>query len=219
MPTLTDKSQFQAQLIKLGQHKLASVHQEIMDWISKQFGVRAWDFLCEKRVTPKGSQQVVHVILETAEDVKKIHASRADHPLIAERYLKYFKSMDSLSHLHDPLKNNVFPLETDPFPEIIVTFRPLKYPEEKIIRAMLEEEERAILKTFETVWTMSMAVVFYYTDVQVKENLANGTSAKINEALLDVGVKYRFDRGSSYRFDSKETFDRDYESNWYYYWK
>ena len=66
---------------------------------------------------------------------------------------------------------------------------------------------------------MSMAVVFYYTDAQVKENLSNGISARINEALVEVAEKYGFDGGSSYRFDSKETFDRDYESNWYYYYK
>ena len=84
---------------------------------------------------------------------------------------------------------------------------------------MLDDERRAILKTFESVWTISQSVVFYYTDAQVKENLANGTSARINEALGQPAVKYEFERGSSYHFDSKESFDRDYESNWYYYWK
>jgi hypothetical protein len=93
----------------------------------------------------------------------------------------------------------------------------------------LDDDQRAILKTFESVWTMSQAVVFYYTDAQVKENLINGTSARIIEALGQVAEKYGFEpgtsynygfnRGSSYRFDSKESFDRDYESNWYYYWK
>ena len=64
-----------------------------------------------------------------------------------------------------------------------------------------------------------MAVVFYYTDAQVKENLTNGISTKINEALGRAAEKYGFDHGPTYRFDSKESFDRDYESNWYYYWK
>jgi hypothetical protein len=94
------------------------------------------------------------------------------------------------------------------------------------LQEMLDDEERAILKTFESVWTMSQAVIFYYTDAQIKENLTNGISARINEVLGRVAEKYGFDRGSpysfdskQYRFDSKETFDRDYESNWYYYWK
>ncbi len=88
----------------------------------------------------------------------------------------------------------------------------MKEPDRRIVKEVRDDEVRAILKTFESVWTISMTVIFYYTDAQVKENLANGTSAKIIEALRHV-------RDASYSFDSKETFDRDYESKWHYYWK
>ncbi len=231
MFTLTDKSHFQAGAIEQGKHKLAAVHQEIMDWMTKQFGVRALDFYCERRDTSKGlPQQLVHVILDTVEDVKQMQANRDHNTLIVERFLKYFKSTPSDNPIPDPLKSNVFPVETNPFPEIIVTYRPLKNLTVKVMQEMLDDEERAILKTFESVWTISQAVVFFYTDAQVKENGANGISARITEALGQAAEKYGFDRGSSfsfdsidrsspYRFDSKETFDRDYESNWYYYWK
>ncbi len=203
--------------IKQGKHTLANIHLEILDWITKQFGVHALDFSCETRETSKGSpQQLVHLILETVEDVKQIQTNRAGTTAITERFLKYFKSGNPIP---DPLKSNVFPINTNPFPEIIVTFRPLKELEKKILEEMLEDEKRAILKTFESVWTISNTVVFYYTDAQVKENLTNGTSAKINVALEQANKKYEFDPGSPYRFDSKESFDRDYESNWYYYWK
>ena len=220
MYTLTDKSQFQARAIKQGKHKLAIVHQEVVDWVTKQFGVRALDFACETRSTSKGAQQqLIHLILETAEDVKQMQAHRADNTLITERFLKYFKSAHSNNAIPDPLKSNVFAVETNPFPEIIVTYRPLKELSRELLEEMLEDEKRAILKTFENVWTISQHVVFYYTDVQVKENLTNGTSAKISEALEQADNKYEFNRSYPYHFDSKESFDRDYESNWYYYWK
>jgi hypothetical protein len=220
MYTLTDKSQFQAYAIMQGKHKLAAVDLEIMEWISKQFGVRALDFYCETREASKDlPQQLVHVILETVEDVKQIQAKHADHAVITERFLKYFKSVHLENPIRDPLKSNVLSFETNPFPQIIVTYRPFKAVKMEILQEMLNDEKRAILKTFESVWTISMAVVFYYTDAQVKENLANGTSAKINEALGQAAEKYGFDPGSPYRFDSKEIFDRDYQSNWYYYWK
>jgi len=219
MYTLTDKSQFQAKAIKQGNHKLAPVHLELMDWMTKQFGVRALDFCCEARVNQKGTpQQLVHVILETVEEVKQMQANRAEHAIIAEQFLKYFQSADSNNHT-DSLKSTIFSPETNPLPEVIVTYRPLKELDRKMLQEMLDDEERAVLKTFESVWSMSMAVVFYYTDAQVKENKTNGTSAKVNEALQQAAKKYGFDSDSSYRFDSKETFDRDYESNWYYYWK
>lgn len=220
MYTLTDQSQFQASAIKQGKHKLATVHMELMDWITKQFDVRALDFCCETRKTSKGfSQQLVHVILDTLEDVKKMQTNRANSTLIIERFLRYFQSAGSSNPITDPLKNTDLSFETNPFPEIVVTYRPLKGLDKKMVEEMLDDEKRAILKTFESVWTISQSVVFYYTDAQVKETLTNGISTKINEALGQVAEKYGFDGGSSYRFDSKEAFDRDYESNWYYYWK
>ena len=227
MYTLTDKSQFQALAIQQGKVKLAKEHQEIMDWITIQFGVRALDFFCETREASKGSQ-LVHVILETLDDVKRMYAHHADNAAIAERFLNYFKSAHSPDTIADPLKStdlspDSYRDETNPFPEIIITYGPFKELEKKILKEMLEEmlkdEKRAILKTFESVWKISNTVVFYYTDAQVKENLMNGTSTKINVALEQADKKYEFDPGYPYRFDSKETFDRDYESNWYYYWK
>jgi len=224
MYTLSDKFQFQAHAIKQGEHKLAAVHQELMDWITKEFNVRALDFFCETRETSKGApQQLIHMILETLEDVKQIYENHADNTMITERFLKYLKSADSNNYAADPLKSNVFPFETNPFPEIIVAYRPLKELDKKIREGMLQkmsdDEIRAILKTFESVWNISMAVVFYFTDAQVKENLANGTSAKINETLKQAERKYGFSGGSDYRFDSKESFDRDSKGDWYLYWK
>jgi hypothetical protein len=220
MYTLTDKSQFQAWAIMQGKHQLATVHLEIMEWITKQFGVRALDFYCETRETSKGiPQQLVHLILETVEDVKQIQAKHADHAVITERFLKYFKSVHLENPIHDPLKSNVLSFETNPFPEIIITYRSLKVLKGEILKEILEDEKRSVLKTFESVWTISQNVVFYYTEVQVKENLTNGTSTKISEELEKADKKHGFSPGSLYRFDSKEIFDRDYDGNWYYYWK
>jgi hypothetical protein len=220
MPTLTDKSQFQAWAIKQGKQKLAPVHRELMNWMAEQLGVRALDFYFEKRETSKGlPQQLIHVILETVEDVKQMQIHSRDNTLITERFLKYFKSADANNFITDPLKGNVFPVHTNPLPEIIVTYRPLKELDKKVVEEMLDDERRTILKTFESVWTISQYVVFYYTDAQIKENLANGTSAKIIEELQQLAKKYGYDPGSPYYFDSKEAFHRDYESNWYYYWK
>jgi hypothetical protein len=110
-------------------------------------------------------------------------------------------------------------METDPYPEIIVTYRFLKELNREIVKEMRDEEKRNILKTFESVWTISQTVVFYYTDVQMKENMTNGSSIKISEALDQVDKKYGSDGSSPYRFDSKESFDRDYNGQWHYYWK
>src|ERR1700752_2535045 len=159
---LPDKLQFQAAALKKGKCKLANVHQEIMDWISGQFNVRALDFLCEKREDPKSSlQQVIHIVLETADQVKSMHANRADAALVTERFLKYFTSGNSKAT--DPLKRDVFPSQPLPYPEIIVTYRPLKALSREVLEEMLADEKRAVLTTFESVWTISQQVVFFFT--------------------------------------------------------
>ena len=177
-------------------YTLAVKDQEIRDWIKKEFQVNVLYVFLENRK----NKQLVHLILETGQDVKTMQADRATNAVIAERFLKYFKS-------------------TDPSPEIIITYRPLKDIDAKLISEMRDDEKRQVLKNFESVWTISMDVIFYFTDAQVKENNANGISSKISEALNEVTKRYGSDQGSPYRFDSKECFDRDYESNWYYYWK
>lgn len=220
MYTPTDRSQFQAWAIQQGNHQLVATHQTITDWISKQFGVLALDFCFERRETTKGlSQQLVHVIVETADDVKRLQSNRVGNKLVGERFLEYFKSADVGNYVFDPTKSNVFPAETNPFPEIIVTYRPLKPPTEEMRQKMLDDEVRTTLKAFSSVWTISQNVIFYYTAAQVKDNETDGTSTKINQALEQVSKKYGFAPGSSCSFDSKESFDRNYESNWYYYWK
>jgi hypothetical protein len=219
MHTLADKSQFQAWTIVKGRHKLAVEHQEIMDWVSKQFDVHALDFYCETRVNSKSAQQqLVHVILNTVEDVKRMQA-HGNNPEVAEHFSKYFKSVASHNPMLDPLKSEVLAGEKGPSSEIIVTYRPLKELAREILDEMLDDEKRAILKTFECVWTISQTIIFYYTEAQVKENLANGISKKIIEQLRRTDEKYGSNRSATYGFDSKEVFDRDYESNWYYYWK
>lgn len=187
----SDRSQFLAYAVKCGTQKLAPEQQEIIDWITTHFEVCPLNFFSE---TKDGSRHVVHFILETPGDVKKMQDNHAATRSIAERLSKSF-------------------------PGAIVTYRPFKLPDPKVVQEMLSGEIRSTLKNFESVWTISQNVIFYYTDEQVRQNLSNGTSAKINEDLAMVMEKYGFDRGSAYNFDSKETFDRHYQSDWYHYWK
>jgi len=187
MYTPGDKSQFIALAIKSGRRKPDAADQQILDWITDQFNVRALHFFRETR----DQQQLVHLILDTPADVKKLQSNHASSKAIAEKF---------------------------PFPEVIVTFRPLKELSDEILREMRDDDERAVLKTFESVWTISENVIFYFTDKQLIENEANGTSNNIREQLKKVDAQYGlFSR--TFHFDSKEVFDRDYGSNWYYYWK
>jgi hypothetical protein len=215
MYTLSDKSQIQAQAINEGRQQLAPVHMEIVNWISKQFGVKALDFYCEARQSSK--RQLFHLIIETDDDVRRLQSDSAASNAIVERFTTYLKSVDS-HNLSDPLKSDVLPSDTKPFPKVIVTYRPFTGVSSEILNEMLNEDQRAVLKTFETVWTMSMNVIFYYTDEQMKANQENGTSKRISDELAQVDRKYGFKPTTTYRFDSKEYFDRDCKGDWHHYW-
>lgn len=219
MHHLSEKSQFQAFCIQQGRHRLANGHQELMDWISKEFGVRALDFSCETKGNANGnSKQLIHLILETPADLKRIQADRTAQEMITARFVKYLNSADAQGTT-DPLKRDIFPIEMQPTAALVVTYRPLKKFDEAVLKELLEDEKRAILQKFECVWTMSQSVIFFYTDAQLQENQLNGLAAKISEELLKAERKCASEHNSVFSFDSKESFDRDYEGKWHYYWK
>lgn len=220
MHTLSDQLQFQAYAISEGKHQLASEDRSVIDWINKQFGVRALDFSCETKSVPNGkSRQIVHIVMRSVDDVKLMQSNREGSTLIAERFLTYFKSTDIQKQTTDQLKKDVLSFDRAPFPQIVVTYRPLQDLETKVLREMLDAETSEILKSFDSVWTMSQRVIFFYTDAQKKENVVNGISTKLIEALDKAAERYGLKEDAPYYFDSKETFDRDYESKWHYYWK
>jgi hypothetical protein len=219
MHHLREKAEFQAFCIQQGRLQLSTAHQELMDWISKEFEVRALDFSCETKAKSGGDlKQLIHLILETPADLKRIQVDRAAQEMIAARFVQYLNSADAHGTL-DPLKRNIFHIDKQPTVALVVTYQPLKKVDAAILKELLDDEKRTILETFESVWTMSQSVIFYYTDAQRQENLHNGISAKISDALLAVERKYALQNNSVFSFDSKESFDRDYESKWHYYWK
>lgn len=220
MNALSDHVQFQTQAIKLGAFQLDRPAQEFIDWISKELDVLALNFCTEMRTPANGSQQqLVHLILDKAEDVQRIQSDHSRRAAIQDRFLLYIQSSPTKIPLNDPLKQNIFPLETHPFPTIVLTCRPFQEVNSAAVKAMYEEEKDAFLKTSESVWTISVDVVFYFTDAQIQENLENGVSAQIAARLSEIAQKYGFSPPSSYQFDSKESFDRDHQGNWHHYWQ
>jgi len=65
---------------------------------------------------------------------------------------------------------------------------------------------------------------FFYTDAQVKRYEAEGFREKYSREyslLIEPYDEFGYlrKRGVSASFDSKENFDTNYQSNWYYYYK
>lgn len=70
----------------------------------------------------------------------------------------------------------------------------------------------------------SSTTFFFYTDEQVRENTYNGMSQILTKEYFNLLKTYdEFDyikrEDFSVYLDSKENFDNNYKSNWYYYYK
>lgn len=71
---------------------------------------------------------------------------------------------------------------------------------------------------------MIYTTVFFFTEKQLKEAVQSGLKQKLKEVYFKLLQQY--DEFGYYTleecglyFDSKENFDKNFESNWYYYYK
>lgn len=223
MYNASDKSYLQTRAIKRGQHKLIPTHQQLVDWIKDTLNINVLDFTCETKETSAGyRQQMLFIIIETFSDEKKV-STQENEDLIREKFMEYFTLNDPVIRNFDPLKKDIFPLTNGSFPETLICFRPLEEIELKIAKEKVRKDLTFIEKYKEHVWRYDIETVFYYTDAQVKENRQNGISQAIENELLENYKKYdEFNYFGSHSiaivFDSKETFDRDFEGkDWVYY--
>lgn len=220
-----DKSHIRARAIKKGEYKLNPVHQEFVDWASNLLGVRVLDFELETKETSRGyKQQIVAIIVERIEEEERLEKDYGKQQVIAQRYLAYLSSTPEIARRTDPLKKDAWPISINPYPEILVFFYPLERVEKSIAETNIKAEWEKTLATFPEFWTLSQDVIFLHTNEQCANRASSGLEARLTEAYLKL-IKQHDEFGYlgahsiSFRFDTKESFDKNYDGNWYYYWK
>jgi hypothetical protein len=96
-----------------------------------------------------------------------------------------------------------------------------RVPEEKIqeLKSKLNIKDLWEISRF-----FSRTTFFFYTDEQVEESTRNGIKERLAEEYYKL-VKYYDDfdyinkQDFSISLDSKENFDKNYDSNWFYYYR
>jgi hypothetical protein len=230
MYNATDPSYIQARAIKKDLHQLLPAHKELIDWVSRKFGVSILDFICETKQTSAGyKQQVLILIPETEAEAQKLEPYACQQAIVAH-FMPFFLSADPALKKSDVLKSDVFSPDSKPFPETIVGYHSLERVALKEAAKKAREEDPVVFEKYkDLVWTSNFPAeqyryIFYYTDAQLKANRDNGINKAILNDLLSVLKKHDefgyFGLHSLFvYFDSKETFERDYSGNWYYYYK
>lgn len=227
MNNATDPVYLQARAIKTGTHKLHPVHQQLVDDVSKQFGVRALDFTCSTQKTTSGNrQQVVLVIVETSEDCKKLESQQA---ALVKLFMPYLLSTDKQVKLADPLKRAIYQATEKPYPEVITGSCALEKLEAAATREkgkntilLLKEKYPAELHSIVPYHNGQNIILFYHTDKQRAESEANGFTAMLRNIILqELNDTYGDAGGHTFNVftDSEEAFQRDYKGDWHIYFQ
>ena len=198
---------------------LISPFREIAQWVAAEHGVRVLNVIYDS-VTYDIPRLIV--ILETQKDALKFQDgasgdfNKIDQKRVRERF-------ETILAEQDDHRFNVEGLFV-----IFAAFEPVARMEanESVTK---EELDRLKLKlNNKELWEISRlfesVTFFFYTDAQVRKYEAAGLRdlyaeeyARLLQAYDEFG--YFQKRGVSAYFDSKENFDTNYQSNWYYYYK
>lgn len=219
----SNPSYIQARAIKKGELKLPGIHQEMVDWISKEFNVKALDFSYDtKTISASYREQVVIVALETIADCKKID-TRENEAKIKAQVITRLQNFNPDGEA-DPLKKDAWPSNSQPVPHVLVDFRPLEAIEWYVAWSKAEKEMGSLKKQFDFVWSIdagsSHQIIFFFKGSEVTDP---NCDAVLN-ALLVILKKYDefgyfgLHSFSTLRFDTKENFDTNYGGQaWIYY--
>lgn len=231
MFTHTDKAYQQARSIKLGEYVLPDFYQRIVDWAKQKFQINLLDFTCETKQTSVGyKQQVVRLNLERTEECQRMDTPENQN-FLAEIFKGIFLSPEWAAFKHDDLKKDFWSVSLAPFPEVIVGFYALEDLELKLAKKAVGERKEILAEKFpDLIWTIaSMSdfnypIIFFHTDASLKECLMNGVVETIKSDFLTELKKqddfnYFGSHSVNLSFDSKESFERDYEGNWHDYFQ
>jgi len=231
----SDKEYTQTKRIILGTERMKPEFVPLAEWIDKTFDVRTinivYDTLDNK--TPR-----IQICFEYEKEKNKFlthdisYFDKSKQKVIGQKFSEIIKQQglsknnSSISNIFGLNKNGIY--LTDNVFVIYGAFEPVAKLEAtyKITQKQTEE----FIKSFgnKDIWTISIGfsipTFFMYTDEKVKEY----DKPEIKSAWADKYYDFvkPFDEFNYFKrtdiqvyIDSKENFDKNYESNWYYYYK
>lgn len=220
MITPRDEDYQQTKRIKRTGVPLESPFKELADWVSAEYGVHVLNVVYET-VIPDHRPRL-SVVLETEGDALKFrndafgNFNRIDQKHVREHFERILSEQRDLRFKLEGLF------------VIFVAFEPVARVEAN--ESVMEEEIHRLKAKLanEDLWEISRCfdsvTFFFYTDAQVKKYEAAGLKSTYGQEYSRLvqphdEFGYLRKRGVSVAFDSKENFDANYQSNWYYYYK
>jgi hypothetical protein len=213
-----DKEYIETKAIKKGLKHLETPFSELADWIKIKFGIRPLNIIYD--ILEHNKQPRLQVIFELYKDNISFKAQNGLFPNKDRQEIIQNAFADLIQEYPKYTAKNLY--------VIFGTFETIAMQEAngKITNQELDKLKEN-LKNY-NIWEIrrnfSTGIFFFYTEEQLKKNDNNDTKNKLKSDYLKLikecdefgyidGVNF------SIKLDSKENFDKNYQSNWFYYYK
>ena len=218
MITSSDKEYKATKRLVQGKGQIAAPYNELAAWIGEKWGVNVLNVIYDRR--NKIHAPRIQVILEHHDEAQLFHDGfnfdQTKQQAIAAQFLEIINSQPD--HKFD----------VDGLFVVFSAFAPIA--REEADGKISDREIDALKQRIDNpdLWEISRCfgyVTFmFYTDAQAKEYGAKGKKTEYARMYFEVLKRYdEFDYlcedDFTIAFDSKQNFDDNYESNWYYYYK
>lgn len=231
----SDKDYKETKQIMLGKKEMKPEFKLLAEWIDKKYGVKTINIYYD--TIDEGSRPRLEICFETVKERSTFNGKGIvifDHSKQDDIALKFKKTLEEQGIVK---KSRLFGLfkkagtskyMTDNIWVIYGAFEPVarieaneSVPQAKVVELKEKLDDKSL-------WEISRAfsgtTFFLYTDDQVKEYEKSETFKDWTDKYFELLTQYDefgyFKREFfSVYLDSKENFESNYESNWYYYYK
>ena len=218
MISYSDKEYIESKAIKKGHEKLESPFSDLASWIDDKFGVKPLNIVYD--ILEHNKRPRLQVIFEKYKDNIPFKAENGLFPN-SDRQLIILNAFKDLIH-------NDTKFTADNLYVIFSSFEPIAKEEAngKINNQKLDKLKED-LKGYQ-IWKIernfSTGIFFFFTNEQLKKNDNNETKNKFKSEYLKLIKEsdefgYIDNLNFSIKLDSKENFDENYQSNWFYYYR
>jgi hypothetical protein len=215
----SDQDYQQTKRLKKNGIPLESPFRELAAWVSADYGVHVLNVVYDT-IQPDHRPRL-SVVLESHEDAQKFRVppgnfNEEDQKRVSERFEIILSRQSDLRFKIERLL------------VIFVAFEPVARIEANECVTKKEIHRLKARLANEDLWEIStcfdQVTFFFYTDAQVKRYEASGLRdlySKEYSCLVRPYDEFGYlqKRGISVNFDSKQNFDTNYKSNWFYYYR
>ena len=219
----------ETKLVKQGIKEIESDFKELAEWIITYYRTNVLNIYYD-RIKPDKNRHRLNIIFEFLEEAERFkdHMGNFDttkQKIVADKFQQLQGDKSKGQNIFKRLFSS-FKFTTDRLFVIFTAFEPIaredvtnSIPESRINHL---QSEIALQELWKIYRQFSLTTFFFYKDEQLKVYSKDGTCDFLRQKYYNLLKEYdEFDyiKNDTYfiKFDTKENFDNNYQSSWFYY--